>query len=180
MKNAPWKQLKKRVVFKSQYLTVCNDLVRQPNGAQGHYAYMDHGGGVGVVVVDEQHDVYLLREYKYPVRVFGLHLPSGGIELGEAALTAAKRELKEEIGFTARKWSALGKLAATDGMSSEIAYLFLAEQIAKARIKPPALEPLTIVRIPLKKAVKMVLDSRITCSYAITGIIRAAAKLKML
>lgn len=155
-----------------------NDVVRQPDGKTGFYAYMEHGGGVGVVVLDRQGFVYLLREYKYPVRAFGLHLPSGGIEpAGERPLQAAKRELKEEIGFTARRWRALGTLDASDGMSNEKAHLFLAQEITVARVKAPPLEPLTIVRMPLKKAVRMVFDGKIVCSYATTGIIRAAAKL---
>lgn len=176
----PWGKIKSRVVFRNPYLTVREDTVRQPDGKRGRYAYIDHGGGAGTVVLDAKLLVYLLEEYKYPVRSFGLHLPSGGIDPGETALHAAKRELMEEIGFTAKKWRKLETLAASDGMSTEIAHLFLAQDITTARIKAPPLEPLTIIRMPLRKAVAMVLDGRITCSYAIAGLVRAAANLKVL
>lgn len=168
------------MAFDSQYLVVRDDDVLRPDGKRGRYAYVDHGGGVGTVVVDSALRIYLAYEYKYPVRAFGYHLPSGGIEPGERALASAKRELKEETGFTAKKWTKLGEVAATDGSSSEIAYLFLAQDLKRAPVPPIPLEPMEIVRLPLRKAVQMVLDGRITCSYAVTGIIRAAAKLKML
>ena len=177
MKNPPWKQLKKRVAFASQYLTVRDDEVLRPDKTRGRYAYMAHGGGVGTVVVDAKLHVYLAYEYKYPVRAFGFHLPSGGIEPGESALAAAKRELKEETGFSAKKWEALGEVAATDGSSSEIAYLFLAQGLSHIPVAAIPLEPMEIVRMPLRRAVQMVLNNKITCSYAVTGLIRAAKKL---
>lgn len=178
--EVPWKTLQARTVFQNQYLKVREDIVRQPDGKRGTYAYMDHGGGVGAVVLDAKFQVYLLEEYKYPVRAFGLHLPSGGIDLGETALHAAKRELMEEIGFTAKKWRTLGTLAVSDSMSTEIAHLFLAQDITTARIAHPPLEPLKIVQMPLRKAVKLALDGQITCAYAVVGLLRAAAKLKVL
>src|SRR3989338_5294537 len=101
MKNPPWKTIKAHTVFRSQYLHVREDEVLQPDGKLGRYAYVDHGGGVGIVVCDEMQNVYLTREYKYPVRAYGYHLPSGGIETGDTARAAAVRELKEETGFTA-------------------------------------------------------------------------------
>lgn len=176
----PWKKIKSKIVFRNPYLTVREDVVRQPDGKRGIYAYTDHGGGAGSVVVDAKMNVYLLEEYKYPVHAFGLHLPSGGIDPGETALHAAKRELKEEIGFSARIWKSLGAVATSDGMSSEIGHLFLAQDIKTARIPSPPLEPIRIVRIPLRKAVNMVIDGRINCSYAVTGIVRAAVKLGVL
>jgi len=182
MKNPPWKTIKPRTVFRSQYLNVREDDVRRPDGTTGRYAYIEHGGGggVGVVVYDARGRIYLTKEYKYPVRAFGYHLPSGGIEPGERPLVSAKRELKEETGFTAKTWRALGTLATTDGSSDEIAYLFLVQDITAGKVMAQPLEPMTIVRMPLKKAVQMALDGRITCSYAVAGILRAAAKLKML
>lgn len=182
MSFPPWKQIKSRVVFRNPHLVVRSDVVRQPDGKRGTYAYLDYpgGGGVGVVAADQQQRIYLVYEYKYPVRVFGYHLPSGGIELGEQPLAAAKRELQEELGVTARRWSSLGVFFASDGSSNEKVHLFLAQDLKVGRLVVQPLEPLTMVRMPLKKAVKMVLDGRITCSYAITGITRAAAKLGLL
>lgn len=180
MRNPPWKQIQARVAFQSQYLMVRNDVVRQPDGKRGIYAYTDKMKGVGVVVMDSRKRVYLVEEYKYPVRAYGLHLPSGGVEHGETPLAAAKRELQEETGIVAKKWQTLGRLATSDGSSAEIAHLFLASDIVVGKRKTIPLEPMKIVQMPLKKAVQMVLDGRITCSYAVTGIVRAAAKLMVL
>lgn len=178
----PWKQLQSRVVFRNRYFTVREDTVRQPDGKRGRYAYIDHpgGGGAGVVAVDEKHNVFLVREYKYPVRAFGMHLPSGGIEPKETPLEAAKRELLEEIGVSARQWSGLGTIATSDGSSNEIAHLFFARKLIFKRVLAQSLEPLTVIRMPLRKAVTMALDGRITCSYAVAGIIRAAVKLRLM
>lgn len=180
MLSPPWKKIKSRVVFQNPHLTVREDVVRQPDGKRGIYAYTDKMNGVGVVVMDSHKRVYLVEEYKYPVRAYGLHLPSGGVEHDETPLAAAKRELKEETGIVAKKWQTLGRLATSDGSSAEIAHLFLARDIVVGKRNTIPLEPMKIVQMPLKKAVKMAFNGRITCSYAVTGIVRAAAKFGML
>jgi ADP-ribose pyrophosphatase len=97
-------------------------------GKQKTYKVVDHPGGAGILAVRGE-EILLVEQFRPAVGKTILELPAGIIDPGETPLAAAQRELLEETGFTAGKWSSLGKVYATPGYSSETIHLFLAEEL---------------------------------------------------
>lgn len=103
----PWKTLDSRVIHKSKWLTLYEDNVIKPNGRPGTYTYTQSPPFVLIVAHDGEHFI-MVRQYRYPLKRMMIEFPGGSIEEGEEPLTAAKRELQEETGFSAAKWTRLG------------------------------------------------------------------------
>lgn len=111
-KNGPWTIKKSSGVFKNEFIEVTEDDVVKPDGREGKYATVKMTPGVCVLPVDDEGNVYLLKQFRYAVEHESLEVSAGGIE-GEEPLDAARREAKVELGIEARVWIELGR-AETD------------------------------------------------------------------
>ncbi len=103
-----WKKLSSRIVYENAWMKVREDQVIQPGGESGIYGVVLRKLGVGILAVNEKGQIFVQRDYKYPIGKFLLNIPAGGVEWGDEVLNSAKRELKEEGGLTAQKWTKLG------------------------------------------------------------------------
>jgi 8-oxo-dGTP pyrophosphatase MutT (NUDIX family) len=98
----------------------------------------------------------------------------GGGNLKIDSLETAKRELKEETGLTASKWTNLGKLHTSNSVTDEVGYMYLAEELTLGESQPDDTEILQIKKVNLLEAVKMVMNSEITDSLSIAAILKVA------
>ena len=175
----PWRTLTRRVVFDNGRLRLHEHDVLQPDGEPGNYAYLEVPVPiVGIVPVDHQNHVYLVRQWRYPWRRNSWEIPAGGGENDEAALDAAKRELAEEVGLSATDWEPLGQLytsASIDGIWS----LFLARglEVTKTHARDGAEHDLVAQRFPVALAVDAAMDGRIAHGMSVVGLLRAARRL---
>lgn len=113
------------------------DRVRMTDGSVADREYLVHPGSVGVVLLDDDERVLMLRQYRHPVRHQLWELPAGLLdEPGEAPLEAAKRELYEEAHLTAERWAVLADYWNTAGSSNEAMRLFLARGCREADGEP--------------------------------------------
>jgi 8-oxo-dGTP pyrophosphatase MutT (NUDIX family) len=175
----PWRTTDVRVVFEDSRLRLHDDLVVQPDGAPGRYAYLEvMAPVVAVVALDSQDHVYLVRQWRYPWGRNSWELPSGGGEQGENPLMAAQRELAEEVGVVAANWEALGQFYASATMNSHW-HFFLARNLREtmAHQRDGAEEDLVAHRVPLPMAIEAAMDGRIQHGMSIAGILRAARRL---
>ena len=97
-------QLSSEQTFNGKLLDVRADMVRLPNGGTGRREYIVHPGAVMVIPVFENGDVLVEHQFRYPIGQTMIEFPAGKLDAGEESLTAAKRELREETGFTALTW----------------------------------------------------------------------------
>ena len=94
-------------IFQGKIIKVTLDQVRLPNGSVASREVVYHPGGVAVLALDEDKTVYLVKQYRYPIQQMLLELPAGKLDHGaeENVLLGAQRELSEETGLEAAKWT---------------------------------------------------------------------------
>ena len=108
------------------FLQVHRDDVRLPDGSAATREYIQHPGAVAVIPVLDDGRLVLVRQYRYPVAKVLLEFPAGKLEIGEATLACAQRELGEETGYTATEWACAGEIHNAAAYSTESIWLWFA------------------------------------------------------
>lgn len=167
------KTLTSKLVYDGGLLKVYYDTVELINGREAWREVIRHPGAVVVVPVDGEGYTYLVRQFRYPYGKVVLEVPAGKLEFGEERFPAAKRELSEEIGAEAERWTELGEMLPTPGFCDELQYVYLAEGLTFGETHPDEDEFLETVRLPLAEAVEMAVDGRLEDSKTVAAILRA-------
>ena len=167
------KTLSEKEVFNGRIIRVCHDEVLLENGQKALREVVYHNGGVCILPLCENGDVLFVKQFRYPYKEEVLELPAGKLEKGEEPLESGKRELLEEVGARAESFTSLGKLYPSPGYCGEIISMFLAEDLSFENQNLDEDEFLDVVRIPLDKAVEMVMENKIPDSKTQTAILKA-------
>ena len=172
-----------KLSYKGRVFSVYTDKVIEPTGVTNTRDVIHHNGSVVILAVDESKkprnpDIILIRQYRHAAGQFLLELPAGRIEPHERALTAAKREMIEETGFRAKKWTLLTKYFASPGFLGEWMQIYLAQDITQGEAQPEADEDIEIIRMPLREAMKLVATNQIHDGKTLIGLSLYAASLR--
>lgn len=155
------KTLDQRCVFCGKILSLRVDTVELENQKTATREVVEHPGGVCVLPLDDNGNVTLVRQFRYPYMEELLELPAGKRSAGEDPLECGKRELTEETGLTAENYTSLGELYPSPGYLNEVIYLYLATGLTHVGQSLDEDEFLDVCTLPLREAVDMVLDGRI-------------------
>lgn len=139
-----------RELYQGKILSLRVDEIELSEGRTAVREVVEHPGAVVIAAVDEHRQVYLVRQYRHPIGRDLLELPAGMLEVGEEPLTAAVRELREEVGLLAESWTALGSFYSSPGFANERLHAFLARDLTHVDTDPDDDEDLAIVRKPLR------------------------------
>lgn len=174
MSLKPWKTLSSREAYKNKWLRLREDIAELPNGKQTIYGVIELGHCVGMLpFVDDDH-VVLVRQFRY---VFGedsrWEMPTGGIEDGEDPLTAAQRELMEEIHYRADSLTWINSFYSSKSVTDEVCHLYIARGLTPAELPPDDTEFLEIGVFPFAEVVEMVLRSEIRDVMTVTAVLIA-------
>src|SRR5581483_1022848 len=145
-----------RHVHEGNLVRLREDTVVLPQGTQAVYEYVEIKHGASTVAMEENGDVWLVREWKYAIDRPSLEVVSGGIEPGEEPLAGARRELREEVGLTAEQWTPLGFVDPFTTMLRCPNHMFLARGLTPVDWEPEEAEIIERVRLPLAEAVDLV------------------------
>ena len=168
-------KISSEAVYDGNLLHVKRDTVRLPDGNTSVREWITHPGASAVIPLLPDGRVVLVRQYRYPVQAVTLEIPAGKLDsAGEDPLECAKRELKEETGYTAEKYTMLTKVATTVGFSNEFIHIYAAEELAAGEQCPDEDEFINIVKVPLEEAVEMVGDGRIYDAKSIAAVLLLA------
>jgi ADP-ribose pyrophosphatase len=170
--------LERRRAFAGRVIAVDVERVELPNGALALFELIRHPGGAAVVAVNARREVCLLHQYRHALGAWLWELPAGKLDGGESPRRCARRELTEEAGITAARWSSLGQYVSSPGVFTEMVHLFLATRLARARAQPDVGEVFEVRWIALERAVAMAMTGEISDGKTVVGLARAAAQLR--
>ncbi len=174
----PWRKISSKLIYQNQWLRLREDQVITPTGVQGIYGVVEAKPALGIVPLTRDMKTYLVGQYRYTLDVYSWEIPEGGGADGETPLDGARRELREETGLLAGKWTDLGTAYTSNSFTNEVAYLYLAEDLRQDEARPDHTEALDIKKLPFEEAWEMVLKGEIKDAMAIIGLMRACYFLK--
>ncbi|HVF51616.1 MAG TPA: NUDIX hydrolase [Pyrinomonadaceae bacterium] len=168
----PWRTLSVREVYDNDWISVREDRVVQPDGEAGVYGVVHFKNtAIGVLAVEDG-EVYLVGQYRYPLGQYSWEIPEGGCAADEDPLDAAKRELEEETGLSARHWQQLGTAHLSNSVTDEYAVWFLAKGLSQGERRPEGTEQLQIRRVPFREALRMAISGEITDALSLLAIMQ--------
>jgi 8-oxo-dGTP pyrophosphatase MutT (NUDIX family) len=171
----PWKTLSTKFIYDNPWISVREDQVINPKGGNGIYGVVHmKNKAIGIIPVDEEGYTWLVGQYRYSVDEYSWEIPMGGGPVEIDVLESAKRELKEETGFTASRWSLIARIHTSNSVTDEEGFVYLAEGLSAGETAMEETEDLAILKVHMREAVEMVMDNLITDSISVGGILKAA------
>ncbi len=170
-----WKTVSTREVYQNPWMRVREDIAEMPNGKTTLYGVVESGQCVGVLPFLDEHHVVMVRQYRY---VFGedhrWEMPTGGVKPGEPLEEAARRELREEVGYDAQALHKISTYFTSKAIMQEIAHLYVGRDLIRGDAIPDETEFLEVAVFPFAEVLQMVLESEIRDSMTVIAVLHAA------
>ncbi|MDJ0717263.1 MAG: NUDIX hydrolase [Prochloraceae cyanobacterium] len=179
-RRGPFKVTSRRIAYENPWIRVVEDRVIHPDDRQGIFGVIEircGRGGVAILPIDKDKRIYLIREFMYAINRYDVKVAGGGVEEGEDALFAAKREFREEFGVSAATWTPLGHVTHAPNIIRGGAQLFLAQDFDVDKLSPE--EGIEVFTYDLEAAVQMVMEGAITSSTTCCLILKVARLLEV-
>jgi ADP-ribose pyrophosphatase len=170
------KLISSKLAFKGKVFNVFTDTLIEPTGHRNTRDIIRHNGSVVILAVDESKnpadpDVILERQYRHAAGQFLIELPAGSRNPGETPLAAAKREMIEETGYRARRWTMLLRYFASPGFLAEWMQIYLARDLRQGQAHPELDEQIEVLRMPLSEALQLIADGKIHDGKTLVGLL---------
>ncbi len=169
------KQLEREEIYDGLVLHVVKDKVLLPNGGTSIRELCLHKGAAAVIPLTDDGSAVMIRQFRYAHHREYLEIPAGKLDsIDEAPLDAAKRELKEETGMSAERYTYLGVIDTTPALIDEKIHLYLAEGLTEGEMELDDDEFVSVEKIPLPVLVEMVMSGEIRDSKTQIAVMKAA------
>lgn len=166
------KKINSEKIYDGNLLHVRRDKVMLPDGNESYREWIIHPGASAVVPVLPNGDIILVKQYRYPISQVTLEIPAGKLDSpDEDPFECAVRELQEETGYTAKKYTKLAKIATTVGFSNEYIHIYAAQNLTAGEQHTDDDEFINVVRISMEEALEMIKDGRIYDAKSVSGIL---------
>src|SRR5690606_388563 len=161
------------VKFETPWIKVTKHDVLNPAGKPGIYGVVSFKNiAIGILPLDKDLNTWLVGQWRFPLGQYSWEIPEGGGPHGVDPILSAKRELKEETGLIAKKYTVLGKIHTSNSGCDEYGILYLAQDLQQSDAEPEESEDLQIKKLPFAEAYQMVMDGRITDSLSMVAILK--------
>jgi len=171
----PWKTISSREIYQNKWMRLREDVTEMPDGRSTIYGVIECADCVGVLpFIDDDH-VVMVRQFRY---VFGedhrWEMPTGGVTMGESAISAAHRELQEETGYDAGELRHVSTYFPSKSIMREIGHLYIGRRLTKVEAVPDDTEFFEIAIMPFDQVLQMVNASEIRDSMTVITVLHAA------
>ena len=168
------KTISSDLIYEGPIFTITHDKAELENSKTAVRDVLHHHGGVCVIPITENNEIFLVKQFRYPFRTVTREVPAGKLEKGEDHGECGKRELLEETGYTCSEYIYLGEMLPTPAYNTEITYMYLARGLTFSSQSLDPDEFLDVERIPLSEAVKQVMDGTIRDGKTQITVLKAA------
>ncbi|MCA0430352.1 MAG: NUDIX hydrolase [Bacteroidetes bacterium] len=169
----PWKINSSKTVYETPWIEVSHHEVINPANKPGIYGTVQFKNlAIGIIPLDENYNTWIVGQWRFPLKQYSWEIIEGGGPLNIAPIESAKRELKEEAGIVAEKYTLLCNMHTSNSATNEYCHIFLAQNLKFEESEPEESEDLIIKKIPFEKAYQMVLNGEITDSLSMVGILK--------
>lgn len=171
------KKISSQQIFDGIVVKLYRDEVELDNGDKATREYIRHPGGVCIAAVDENEDIYMVEQFRYPFGKALTEVPAGKLEIGEDPEVCGRRELREEVGARAQSFEYLGCMYPTVAYDTEIIHIFLARGLSFGEQDLDEGEFLGVKKMPLKQAFEMVMKNELPDAKTQLAVIKAYLKI---
>jgi 8-oxo-dGTP pyrophosphatase MutT (NUDIX family) len=169
----PWQTLSTELKYQNPWISVREDKVLNPSGGRGIYGVVSmKNKAIGIIPIDAEGNTWLVGQYRYALNEYSWEIPMGGGPVERDVLESAQRELKEETGFSAARWTRVARIHTSNSVTDEEGFVFLAEDLTAGETEPEETEDLRLWKLPLAEAVRLCMDDRITDSMSVAGLLK--------
>jgi ADP-ribose pyrophosphatase len=165
------KTLSSQLIFSGRAVRLRVDTVQMPSGRQTTREVVEHRDCVGIVAIDEDDNVLLVKQYRQAIDKELLEIPAGGIDPGEDAEAAVRREMREETGFLPRRVARLGGFYSSPGFCTEYLHLYLALDLVSSPLHAEDTEIIKLVRVPASQIPELLSSGQICDAKSIVGLL---------
>ena len=172
------KVIKTEHIFDGKVVKLRVDTVELPNKKNATREVIAHPGGVGIIALDEDNNVLVVKQYRPGAKKILLEIPAGKLEYGENPEECGRRELVEETGFSAKQFCHLSKFYVTPAYCEEIINIYFARDLVEEKQNLDEGEFLNVMRIPFSKLYNMVISGEVEDGKTIIAVLKAKELLK--
>lgn len=172
-KKNPWTILREDIKYNNPWIQVTEYDVLNPKGGKGIYGKVHFKNlAIGIVALDDEKNICLVGQYRFPLNQYSWEIPEGGGPLGIDPLESAKRELLEETGLKASSWEKLLEMHLSNSVSDELGILYLATELTQHQAMPEETEELVVKKLPFQQAFEMLERGEITDSLTVVALLK--------
>lgn len=168
------KTLSSEVKYEGMIFTITHDTAQLENGDLAGRDVLHHTGGVCVIPVTDDNEIYLVKQFRYPFKEITVEIPAGKLDAGEDHAECGRRELLEETGLTCSEYVYLGRLYPVPAYDTEIIHIYMAKGLSLSSQRLDDGEFLDVDKVHLSKAVQMVMNGEILDAKTQIAILKAA------
>lgn len=169
----PWKTLSSVEIYNNNWISLTEHQVINPNGGEGIYGEVHFKNyAIGVLPLDENHYTWIVGQYRFPIKAYSWEIIEGGGKLSVDPIESAKRELAEESGIIANKFTEIQRMHLSNSVSDELAIIYLAQDLQIGKSSPEETEDLVIRKLHFNEAYQMVMNGTITDSISVSAILK--------
>lgn len=171
--NNPWKIIDSEEVYASPWIKVTKHNVLNPSKQPGTYSVVHFKQlAIGILPLDEERNTWIVGQYRFPLKRFTWEIPEGGGQLNALPIDSAKRELSEEVGISAKKWTNIQEFDTSNASTDEKAVIFVAQNLSFHNAHPDDNEQLVVKKLPFSELYELAIKGEIKDSLSLVAIFK--------
>ncbi len=169
----PWKIKSIQKVYETPWIEVSHHEVINPAAKPGIYGTVHFKNlAIGIIPLDENYNTWIVGQWRFPLNCYSWEIIEGGGPLNDSPIESAKRELKEETGIVAEKFTLLCNMHTSNSATDEYCHIYVAQNLSFEESEPEESEDLLVKKLPFETVYQMVMNGEITDSLSMVGILK--------